>query len=236
MSITRKIQIIYETDDFLAMNKPAPLLVHPVPGKKEDNLVEWLLEKHPEVKGVGDRPDVRPGIVHRLDRNTSGILIVARNQEFFDYFKKLLKERKVEKTYLALVWGKIEKKGIVDTPIGLKPDTTRWAVKGKLKMVKSALTEYEPIKHCRKDSNDFTLMKLHPKTGRTHQLRVHLASINHSVVGDDMYGRKEDPFGLGRQFLHASLLEFKTREGERVRLEAPLPSDLRQILENLACG
>lgn len=239
MSITENIQIIYENRDFLAVNKPAGLIVHPVSPEKKDEecLTNWLLQKYPEVREVGDRPDLRPGIVHRLDRNTSGIMVIARNQDFFEYFKGLLKERKVKKAYLALVWGNIAGKGTIDSPIGLKPDTTRWSTRGRnLKMVKDALTEYTPVKHCEKDGEKFTLVELHPRTGRTHQLRVHMASISHSVVGDDMYGRKDDPFGLGRQFLHASSVEFNTRGGERVRLEAPLPGDLRKILDNLACG
>jgi 23S rRNA pseudouridine1911/1915/1917 synthase len=236
MSILKKIQIIHETKDFIAVNKPAHLLVHPVSGFSKDNektLTNFILSKYPEVKNVGDRPDIRPGIVHRLDRNTSGILIIAHNQIFFDYFKNLLKQREIKKTYLALVWGKVIEKGLITSSIGLKPDTTRWSTRGKnLKMVKEAVTEYEPINiyHKKDDDEFFTLLKLTPRTGRTHQLRVHTASIHHSIVGDNMYGKKDDPFNLDRQFLHALSIEFNNKKGERIKLEAPLPQDLNKVL------
>ena len=230
MSSHKNIEIIHKTDQFLALNKPAGLLVHPTEKGNKETLTDILLQDYPEIRSVGDRPDLRPGIVHRLDQDTSGILIIARTQKFFDYFKKLLKKRKVNKTYLALVWGNISEKGRVEKPIGLKPNTTRRTTQGKnLKMVKDALTEYRPLENFKK----FTLMELYPKTGRTHQLRVHMASIHHSIVGDRMYGKKEDPFNLGRQFLHAHSIEFSTEEGERIKLEAPLPKDLQDILTKL---
>ena len=195
-----------------------------------------MLEKYPEISSVGDRPDVRPGIVHRLDRETSGVLMVARNQKFFSYFKNLLKEKKVEKKYLSLVFGKVEKPGKVDKEIGLKPNTIRrttWVRKINAKMVKSALTEYVPVKVFEYEGNNFTLVELYPRTGRTHQLRVHMESIGRPIVGDKEYGPGKNPWGLERQFRHASSIEFVGLKGEGLKFEAPLPKDLANILEEL---
>ncbi len=235
MSTPRNIKIIHKNSNFLAVNKPAGVLVHPAKPDDEDNtLTSWLVRNFPETKNVGDRPDWRPGIVHRLDRDTSGILILARTQKFFEYFKNLLKERKVKKSYLALLWGKIEKEGKVDKPIGLKPNTTRWSTRGKnLKMIKEALTIYKPLEIFKKGDDYFTLTKLYPKTGRTHQLRVHMASLHRSVVGDKRYGRKGNPLSVDRQFLHAQSIKFKTMKDQSLKLEAPLTEDLQEVLESL---
>ncbi len=235
MSSPKNIKIIYKNSNFLAVNKPPGVLVHPAKPDDEDNtLTAWLVKNFPETKEVGDRPDWRPGIVHRLDRDTSGILIIARTQKFFEYFKNLLKERKVEKTYLALLWGKIEEGGKVDKPIGLKPNTTRWSTRGDdLKMVKESLTLYKPLKVFQKENKYFTLTELKPKTGRTHQLRVHMASLHRSVVGDKRYGRKDNSLSLNRQFLHAQSIEFKTMNDQSFKLEAPLTEDLQKVLKSL---
>ena len=233
-STSENIQIIYESDDFLAVNKPAGLLIHPTENSSEKTLVDWLIQRYPEIKNVGDRPDIRPGIVHRLDRDTSGILIIARTQKFFSYFKRLLKTRQIEKIYLALVWVKILRKGKINKSLGLKSGTIRRTTRGKnLKMIKEAVTLYKPLKYFKKNNEDFTLLELHPKTGRTHQLRVHIASIHHSIIGDKRYGRKRNPFNVNRQFLHAKSAEFNTLKGERIRLEAPLAEDLQNILDSL---
>jgi len=235
------VSIIYKNSDFIAVNKPAGLLVHAVKAHKtsEKTLVQWLLENFPEVGEVGD-PSTgsgqveRPGIVHRLDKDTSGVLIVARNQQFFDYLKNLFQTNQVKKTYLALVFGEVQKGGVIDKPIGLKPGTTKRSVMARnMKMVKSARTEYKPIKVFDKKGEFFTLLRIIPKTGRTHQIRVHLASIGHPVVGDALYSRKENPFGAKRQFLHAESIEFSKKSGERIKIEAALPEELKQIIDTL---
>ncbi|MEX1014035.1 MAG: RluA family pseudouridine synthase [Candidatus Paceibacterota bacterium] len=239
--INKELEIIYKKEHFLAINKSPGLLVHPSShtNKKEVTLADLVVEDFPEVSLVGDKPGIRPGIVHRLDRFTSGVMIVARTQEFFDYFKKLLKIRDIKKTYWALVWGKIEDEGVIDTPIGLINGTTRRSVvrpekkNFKLKMVKDAYTTYKPLKNYKKDGKDFTLLELYPKTGRTHQLRVHLLSIHHQLVADGVYGKRDNPFGLERFFLHAKAIEFTGIDGVRLKIEAPLTEDLQNVIDQL---
>ncbi|HDY73444.1 MAG TPA: RluA family pseudouridine synthase [Candidatus Jorgensenbacteria bacterium] len=235
------IQIIYENKNFAVLNKPAGILVHQIQissvkhvPNKEETVADWLVARYPEASSVGDKPSIRPGIVHRLDKETSGVMVIARTQEFFDYFKNLLKERKAQKTYIALVWGKLPKRGLIDTPIGLKPGTIRRTTRGKkMKMVKDAVTEYHSLEYFEQGGEIFTLAELFPKTGRTHQLRVHMASIHHSVVGDVMYGRKENPFNIGRHFLHAKTIEFGLLNNKLMKFEAPIPEDLKKILHYL---
>lgn len=227
------ISVIYEDKNFVVLNKSAGVLVHRVPGKKnsEESVVDWLLKNYPEVKGVGDNPVMRPGIVHRLDKDTSGVILAARNQKAFLYLKKLFQEHRVIKKYLALVWGKLEGRGVIKAPIGLKAGTVKRTTRGKMKMVKAAITEYKVLKKIEKNGQTFTLVELTPKTGRTHQLRIHLSSIHHPVVGDALYDPKENPFELKRQFLHARSLEFTTPDSGRIKLEADLPRDLKKHCE-----
>ena len=236
-----KIKVIYETSDFLAINKPAGLLVHGIQIAdqkilKEETLIDWLLKHYPEIKNVGDDLVTRPGIVHRLDKNTSGVILVCRNQNFFKYVKNLFQEHKIKKNYLALVWGMVSpKKGIIEKSIRIKNGTikrTVWHGKGE----KEAITEYKVIKSIKYKVSSikeevFSLVEVIPKTGRTHQIRVHLASIGHPIVGDSLYGPKENPFGLKRQFLHAESLEFNLANGSRIKIEADLPEDLKNVLD-----
>lgn len=234
----KNMKIIYENDNFIAVNKPASLLVHPTTKKRKDEehtLVDEVFRKYPEIKNVGDNPDLRPGIVHRLDKDTSGIIVICKTQEFFNYFKKLLKEKKVEKRYVSLVWGKVEKEGVIKKDIGLKPNTTKQTVHTEnAKMVKSAITKYKRIKTFEKDDNTFSLVELVPVTGRTHQLRVHMSSIHHSIVGDNMYGKTGNTWGLETQLLHARSLEFNLMESKRrIKLEADLPGYFVDTLVDL---
>ncbi len=225
------LNIVYEDKDFLAINKPAGVLVHPTGKKEAGTLIDAVLKQYPEIKGVGDSPE-RPGLVHRLDKDTSGLIVIARNQQSFAYLKGLFQKHAVQKTYLALVWGELKGRGVINQPIGLKPGSVQRSVKGRnLKMVKEAITEYRVLKTIQKDGRVFTLVELCPKTGRTHQLRVHLASLQHPVVGDSLYGRKENPWRLKRQFLHAEAIEFPTQDGGRLKLEAGLPQDLNKIID-----
>lgn len=237
------IFLIYETRDFVAVNKPAGVLVHSIKSQKvqtELTLVDWVLERYPEVKNVGDDPESRPGIVHRLDRDTSGVILICRNQKFFEYLKNLFKTHQIKKIYLALVWGKLEPKtGIIKTPIGIKTGTLKRTVwQKRAKDFKEAVTEYRVKKYFHRMGQDFSLVELTPKTGRTHQIRIHLASLNHPVAGDNLYGFKKlslDKLGidLNRQFLHAVSLEFSPAAGHRIKIEAELPEELKRIIDTL---
>jgi 23S rRNA pseudouridine1911/1915/1917 synthase len=233
-----KIDIIYEDDDILVVNKPPGLLVHPDSNSKstgEKTLVDWLIECCPSVENVGDSPtgkQNRPGIVHRLDKDTSGILIIAKNQKTFEYFKKLFQEHKIKKTYHALTYGRISpKNGIIKKNIFLKPGTTKRTIHGG-KLEKEAITEYRVLRYL----NNFSWVELIPKTGRTHQIRVHLSSIGHPIVGDQLYCPKNlrgTAENVDRQMLHAYSLEFTLSGGERIMLEADLPADIRKVLQTL---
>ncbi len=231
--------VVYKDKNFLAVFKPAGLLVHPVAtGIKnkelrinESALTDWLVENYPEVKNVGDEPEIRPGIVHRLDKDVSGILLVPRSQKYFEYLKNLFQTRQIKKNYLTLVYGKIkEKTGIIDKSISIKSGTIKRTVyHGKDE--KGAVTEYKVLKYLNLNGQDFSLVEVSPKTGRTHQIRIHLASIGHPIVGDALYGKKINPFGLKRIFLHAESLEFSPAEGGIIKLEAELPDELKNLLK-----
>ena len=229
-----QISIIYKDKNFLAVNKPAGLLVHRVKKEqKEPTLVDWLLENYPEVKNVGDDPEARPGIVHRLDKDTSGVMLIARNQKTFDYLKSLFQKHQIQKTYIALVAGEVkDKTGRIEKPIGIKSGTAKRSVFAKkMKMVKEAITDYKVIKFLKLKDEDFTLLEVRPQTGRTHQIRVHLAYIGHPVAGDKMYGGKRTKVeGLTRQFLHAQSVEFTSPDGKRMRFEAELPPELAELI------
>ncbi|HVM76736.1 MAG TPA: RluA family pseudouridine synthase [Candidatus Paceibacterota bacterium] len=232
-------EVIYQNDDFLIINKPSGLQVHPArvaeskknrPLKKgvdrdRETLTEWLVKKYPEVKTVGDDPETRPGIVHRLDKETSGIMVIPRTQKEFEYLKDRFAKREVKKTYLALVFGILKNpKGIIDKPIGIKNGTLKRSVHA-LKNMKPAVTEYKEEKYFEKDGKEYSLVEASPKTGRTHQIRVHLASIGHPIVGDAMYGPKQQPRFAKRLMLHAKSLSFADGRGGVYEFEAPLPPE-----------
>lgn len=235
-----EIKIVYEDKDFLVINKPSGLITHQKNlDDKQPSVVDWVTEKYPELKGVGE-PFIasgakvpRAGIVHRLDKETSGLLLIAKNEAVFRYMKKQFQEHTIHKHYYALVFGRPkESSGIINAPlgrIGMKR-TTQMTGK-KLIDGKESVTEYKTVKNYDK----FTLLELSPKTGRTHQLRVHLNSIGHPIVGDQIYGFKKlpDPPNLNRLFLHAYKLEFITPNGESLTLEADLPDELQNVLNVL---
>ncbi|MBI2594661.1 MAG: RluA family pseudouridine synthase [Candidatus Colwellbacteria bacterium] len=232
-------RIIYEDKNFLAVDKPAGLLTHSTTSSKEETLVDWLKKRYPEVAKIGDDPKTRPGIVHRLDRDTSGIMLIARNQKYFEYLKNLFQTRAIKKTYRALVYGRvIPKKGSIKKEIRIKSGTTKRTVfKGRSE--RAAVTEYKVLRHSalslsNGSKEDFSWVELQPLTGRTHQIRVHLASIGHPVVGDKLYtSRKYKAVGqpyIGRQMLHAYSLEFSPAPGKRLKLAANLPADMKVAL------
>jgi len=234
----KDIEIIYENKDMIVVNKPAGLIVHGVAGKisVEPTLTDILLKKYPEIKTVGDDPTLRPGIVHRLDKDTSGVMVVARNQGSFEYLKSLFKARDIKKTYVAIVSGvPRERQGIIDQPIGIKNGTTKRSVRS-LKMAKSAVTKYEVTKTTEKidghgKESPFALLSVSPKTGRTHQIRVHLKSIGHPIVGDVLYGPKKQPPWTTRLMLHAASIEFSDGHGGRLRFDAEVPKEFEEIFE-----
>ena len=235
----KSVKIIYEDGDIIAINKPAGLLVHGVgldakAERKSETLVDWISDNYPEIKNVGDEPNLRPGIVHRLDRETSGVLIIAKNQKAFEYLKNLFKKREINKKYIALVKGKIKnKRGVIDSPIGKnKKDFRKKAVfQNSAEKTREAITEYNVLEKFL----EYTLVEAYPKTGRTHQIRVHLKSIGHPVVCDKLYGPKKEecPFGLSRHFLHANEIDLILPSGVRIKLEADLPEDLERVLKEL---
>ncbi len=229
-------RVIYEDRSFFAVNKPAGLLVHgmashhpvrsPSPSL-QPTLVDWLRKRYPEVEGVGDEPALRPGIVHRLDKDTSGVMLVAKTQEYFDYLKSLFMSRRVRKTYRALVRGRVQdEKGIIDAPIGIKNGTVKRSIHSR-KMSKEAVTEYRVLRHEERDGEPFTLLEVSPKTGRTHQIRVHLASRGHPVAGDPLYGGKKNPPWANRLMLHASSVGFEAKPGHMIVIDAEPPPLLR---------
>ena len=224
-------EIIFENKDFLAINKPSGLMVHGVrvssarrldeQRDREPTLVDWLVANRPEVKIVGDEPVLRPGIVHRLDKATSGVMIIAKTQAAFEDLKKSFQEHAMKKTYFALVFGVPQKeKGVIDAPIGIRSGSLKRSVHSP-KMAKPAVTEYSVVKKM----GQFSLLKVCPKTGRTHQIRVHLSSIGHPIVGDPLYGKKLQPEFAHRLMLHAASIEFSDNAGSHFVFEAPLPPD-----------
>ncbi|KKT22474.1 MAG: Pseudouridine synthase [Parcubacteria group bacterium GW2011_GWB1_43_8b] len=221
-------EIVFENEDLIVLNKPAGLLMHG-DGKGESTLADWLVVNFPEVISVGDKPEERPGIVHRLDRDTSGIVLIPRNQAYFEYLKDLFARGKVQKTYLAIVKGILkEAEGRIDVPISLKPGTTKRTVHGG-KMTKDAVTEYRVAQQF----SNAALIEVSPKTGRTHQIRVHMASIGHPVLGDTLYGSKKNEEQAPRQMLHAHSLEFELEPGKAMKLTADPPRDFESFLEKL---
>ncbi|OGY27532.1 MAG: hypothetical protein A2802_00685 [Candidatus Woykebacteria bacterium RIFCSPHIGHO2_01_FULL_43_29] len=219
------LDIIYEDQDCLVINKPAGLVVHPAAGHPGGTLVNAILY---HLKALPSS-DLRIGIVHRLDKDTSGVMVVAKNQLSETALKKQFQERVVKKVYLCLVEGKLDKdSGSVNKPIGRHP-------KNRQKFAttqggKEAQTDYKKVK----SYGQFSLVEVQPLTGRTHQIRVHLASIGHPLVGDKTYGHSSNIFGLERQFLHSQELSFKQpSSGEKLIFQAPLPRELRTILDKL---
>lgn len=226
-------RLIYSDGDIIVVNKPSGLAVHGGLSVQGPTLTDFLLKKFPEIMEVGEDP-ARPGIAHRLDKDTSGVLVAARNQQSFLALKSLFKKRLVEKVYLAIVCGSLrDKRGVILSPIGravrnpLKRGVPQkgLAVRG----LREALTEYRVLKERR----GYAFLELKPRTGRMHQLRVHLASIGHPVACDQVYGGKKVccPEGSSRQLLHAKSISFSFPEGRKLYFEADPPEDFSIALE-----
>jgi len=216
------LDVVYEDDDLLVIDKPAGLVVHPAAGHSGETLVHRLVDHG----AAGGDPE-RPGIVHRLDRDTSGLLVVARSEEAHARLAEAIRERRVERRYLALVRGAPRSRtGRIDAPIGRdRGERTRRSIDSETP--RDAVTWFE----VRERLGERTLLEARLETGRTHQIRVHLEAIGLPVSGDPVYGVRGD-LGLGRQFLHAHALAFDhPTTGETITLESPLPGDLESALE-----
>ena len=227
------LDVVYEDADVVVINKPRGWVVHPAPGHEQGTLVNALLARYPEMNGVGGPG--RPGIVHRLDRDTTGLLVVARSPLAYRELVRQLKERSVRREYLALVRGRPEvRAGTIDAPIARHPvDRKRMAVDPE--RGRPARTHFEVVEL----AGRYPLLRCWLETGRTHQIRVHLAFIRLPVAGDPVYGgrRGEGELGLTGQALHAARLEFiHPRDGRLMSFEAPLPDDFRRALERARAG
>ncbi len=231
------IKIIFEDDDLIVLDKPSGVTVNRSETTKGDTLQDWI-DKNQKLNIKDQKEDSdfykRAGIVHRIDKETSGLLIVAKNSESFENLQKQFKERIVKKTYIALAHGKLTGEGEINIPVGRLPwNRTRFGV---LAGGRDAVTKYKVLSNLKIGSNDLCLIELYPETGRTHQIRVHLKYINHPIFSDEFYaGRKtarNDRKILPRLFLHAKKISFMhPRTGENLSFESDLPKELKEILE-----
>jgi len=221
--------VLHEDDDIVVLVKPAGLVVHPGAGHREGTLAGGLLHRFPGIAAVGD--PMRPGIVHRLDRDTSGLMVVARSQRAYEALTAALAAREIERRYLALAWGRFDaRRGTVDAPIGRSATRrTRMAVR---EAGKEARTGYEV--RAQYEHPICALVECRLETGRTHQIRVHLAAIGHPIVGDGTYGGDRHPLRPGRPFLHAhSLALTHPFTGQPLEFSDPLPPELQAVLSAL---
>ena len=242
-SLAQDIKIIYESKDFLVLNKPAGIMVHGDGKSNEYTLADWLIENYPEIENVGEswtdnkgNKIARPGIVHRLDKETSGVLLVAKNQETFLKLKELFMSRKVQKEYRALVYGGFKedkKEGVIEKKIGRSRNFGKFEVEPFARgTLREALTFYKVLAQTGQDQNkDFAYLALFPKTGRTHQIRVHLKSIHHPIICDKLYAPKKDcALGMSRLALHAHKISFEL-DGKTFEFEAELPQEFIHALD-----
>jgi 23S rRNA pseudouridine1911/1915/1917 synthase len=221
------LDIIFENDDLLVINKPAGMVVHPSAGHETGTLVHAVLGYAPGIEGIGG--EERPGIVHRLDKETSGLILVAKNERAHRYLQDQFRLRKVEKVYLALVDGAPPTpSGRVEASIGRDPaHRMKMAIQPPGKG-RAAISEYRTLENL----GEHTLLEVHPLTGRTHQIRLHCAFLDCPIVGDTIYGRRHPTVAIKRHFLHAVRLTVKLPGEETPRtFEAPLPADLKELLE-----
>lgn len=236
-----KIKILYEDKDILAIEKPAGIMVHSDGKTKEKTITDWIIKNYPRLKAVGepirfDGKEIdRPGIVHRLDKETSGVLIVVKNEKAFQFYKKQFMDRKLKKTYHTIVEGHIKNdKGVINKPIGRSPSDfrRRLAGRGARGEMREAITEYKVLKRFTdKKGNKFSYLEIYPKTGRTHQIRVHMKFLNYPVIGDMLYSPKGHTLvGIKRMMLHAKSIEFQNNNGKSIKIESPLPKEFQKFL------
>ena len=270
-----KIKILYEDKDILAINKPSGISVHSDGKTKEKTITDWILKNYPKLKGVGEPVAFNeqeidpPGIVHRLDKETSGVLIIVKTKKAFAHFKKQFMNREIKKTYHAIVSGWVKNDhGIINKPIGRSPSDfrRRLAGRGARGELREAITEYKVLKRFEAEAEPcnifyargsqpvlgegrsakkyykvplkFTHLEIHPKTGRTHQIRVHMKYINHPIACDSLYAPKNPyPKGLNRLALHAKSIEFNlpaqtgNPKGKIIKIESPLPPEFKRVVK-----
>ena len=247
-----KIEILYEDEDILAINKPAGLVVHPssrakahyaagIDGKtKESTLVNWILEKYPNIKEVGEPSHTttgeiiyRPGIVHRLDRETSGVMLVAKTEKGFEHLKKQFQKNEIKKVYHAFVYGEVKNdKGMIDRPIARsKKDFRMWsAQRGARGEARPAVTDYKVVLRAK----GYSFVSVVPKTGRTHQIRVHFKAINYPLVCDSLYAPgRDNALGFWRLALHSHKVTFTDTHGKTQTVSAPSPKDFSKASQIL---
>lgn len=235
-----KIKILYEDVNILVIDKPSGIVVHPDGRTKEKTISDWVIENYPKLKGVGepitfDGQELdRPGIVHRLDRETSGVLVIVKNAKAFAHFKKQFMDRKIKKVYHAIVSGFLKNdNGIINKPIGRSPSDfrRRLAGRGARGELREAITEYKVLKRFTdKNGEKFSYIEVMPKTGRTHQIRVHMKFLSHPVACDKLYAPKNScPEGLSRMALHASSIEFKDFKNKVIKVESPIPKEFLNL-------
>ncbi|MBP9711658.1 MAG: RluA family pseudouridine synthase [Candidatus Pacebacteria bacterium] len=238
-----KIKVLYEDSNILAIDKPYGISVHPDGRTKEKTITDWVIKNYPRMKNVGEPMFVenkgkkieikRPGVVHRLDRDTSGVMLLAKTQKAHEFLKEQFQNREVKKTYQAIVsgWFKDER-GVINKKIGRSPTDFRKysASRGARGEMRDAVTQYKVLKRFESPTK-FTYLEIYPKTGRTHQIRVHMKSVDHPVACDALYNAGSVcPKGLKRMALHALKIEFKDLKGKTVKIESPLPSDIKKFI------
>ena len=255
-----RIKILYEDSNIIAIDKPSGIAVHADAKSKDKTITDWILQKYPKTKNVGEPMGniVRPGIVHRLDKETSGVLLLAKNKKAHEFLKNQFVTREIKKTYIAIVSGNMKNdRGVINKPIGRSPKDFRRYLSGRGARgeMREAITEYNILKRFKAQcvqnfsSYDrppgstlgaknfariapFTLLEVHPKTGRTHQIRVHLKYLNHPIACDGLYNPGAPcPKGIKRMALHAKSIEFKNLKGETVKVESPLPKEFKRVLK-----
>ena len=233
------MEILFENEKIVVVNKPAGMLIHNDGSGRQETVVNWIKEKYPDIKDVGEDVRIRtgeivkkPGIVHRLDKDTTGVLIIVKDQETFLHIKGQFKVHSVEKVYHAFVYGNVkESEGEIDRPIGKsRSDFRKYsAQRGARGVLREAQTFFKVLGKTEK--GDATFLELKPKTGRTHQIRVHLKAVHHPVVADHLYAPKgEKILGFDRLALHARSISFRLTDGQQVSVEAPYPEDFERAL------
>jgi 23S rRNA pseudouridine1911/1915/1917 synthase len=226
------LDIVFENDDLVVVNKPAGMVVHPAAGHASGTLVNAMLGYDPDIEGIGG--EERPGVVHRLDKETSGLILLAKNERAHRWLQDQFRLRKVDKTYLALVDGKPPTPaGRVEAYIGRDPSHRKRMAIVPESRGRESVSEYKTVESFRAH----TLLEFHPLTGRTHQIRLHCAFLGCPIVGDEVYGRKKNSIEINRHFLHAYRLKIILPGETETRLfEAPLPEELERALLSLRAG
>lgn len=256
-----KIKVLYEDSNILAIDKPSGLIVHPDGKTEEDSVTDWFVKKYPRAKNVGEKEGgvIRSGVVHRLDKETSGVLLLAKNEKSYQFLKSQFQNREIKKTYVAIVSGNVKNdRGVINKPIGRSPkDFRRYlAGRGARGEMRDAVTQYRVLKRFtlpapslrregkihqtspvkgewpKAEGVNFTVLEIRPKTGRTHQIRVHMKYLNHPIVCDSLYNPDNPtPKGITRMALHAQSIEFKNLKGDVVKVESPAPLQFKKVIK-----